>query len=97
MKVIWSARAVMDLEDIQAYIAQHNAPYALVFVTRLLEATRHLPEFPLSGRVMPEAQQPDIRELLFQDYRIVYRVKTAQIEIVTVVHGSRNFEALNII
>ncbi|MFC3116175.1 type II toxin-antitoxin system RelE/ParE family toxin [Cellvibrio fontiphilus] len=94
MKVIWSARAVMDLEDIQAYIAKDNASYAPVFAARLLKATRHLPEFPLSGRIMPEAQQSDIRELLFQDYRIVYRVTTKQIEIVMVVHGSRNLENL---
>lgn len=90
MKVIWSARALMDLEDIQAYIAQDNPAYASVFVERLLHTTRHLPQFPLSGRLMPETQQLNIRELLFQDYRIIYRVQPELIEVVMVVHGSRH-------
>jgi toxin ParE1/3/4 len=95
MKVIWSARALMDLEEIQAYIAKDNPTYAPIFVARLLHTTRHLPQFPLSGRLMPEAQQLNIRELLFQDYRIIYRVKPDLIEVVMVVHGSRNLDNSN--
>jgi plasmid stabilization system protein ParE len=45
--------------------------------------------FPELGRVVPEYQRPDIRELVFQNYRIVYRVKTDCVEIAAVVHGAR--------
>jgi toxin ParE1/3/4 len=90
MKVIWSEGALLDLEHIRDYIAQDNPAYANVFVERLLKTTRHLPQFPESGRQMPEAKNPNIREVLYQAYRIVYRLNPELIEIIMVVHGSRD-------
>lgn len=90
MKVIWSEQALLDVEHIRDYIAQDSPAYALPFIERLLQATRRLPQFPLSGRLMPEANRPDIREVIYQGYRIVYRTGTQTIEIVMVVHGSRD-------
>lgn len=62
MKVIWSEQALHDVEHIRDYIAQDAPAYAQSFVERLLQATRHLPQFPHSGRSLPEAHSPDIRE-----------------------------------
>jgi len=90
MKVIWSEQALQDVEHIRDYIAQDSPAYARSFVERLLQATRHLPQFPHSGRVMPEANSPGIREVIYQGYRIVYRLRNETIEIVMVVHGSRD-------
>ena len=90
MKVIWSEGALLDLEHIRDYIAQDNPVYANMFVERLLKTTRHLPQFPQSGRQMPEAKDPNIREVLYQGYRIVYRLSPDLIEVVMAVHGSRD-------
>lgn len=90
MKVIWSQRALLDLEHIYDYIAEDSLAYAQPFIERLLHATRYLPQFPLSGRLMPEANRPDIREIIYQGYRIIYRHRTDSLEIVMVVHGSRD-------
>ena len=90
MKVIWSRRALLDVEHIRDYIAQDSTAYAQPFVERLLHATRHLPRFPHSGRAMPEAKNLHIREIIYQGYRIIYRSRSDAIEIVMVVHGSRN-------
>lgn len=90
MKVIWSEGALLDLEHIRDYIAQDNPAYANVFVERLLQTTRHLPQFPESGRQMPEAKSPNIREVLYQAYRVVYRLRPELIEVIMVVHGSRD-------
>ncbi len=90
MKVIWSEGALLDLEHIRDYIAQDNPVYANMFVERLLKTTRHLPRFPQSGRQMPEAKDPNIREVLYQGYRIVYRLSPDLIEVVMAVHGSRD-------
>lgn len=90
MKVIWSRRALLDVEHIRDYIAQDSPAYAQPFVERLLHATRHLPQFPHSGRAMPEAGNLRIREVIYQGYRIIYRLRSDAIEIVMVVHGSRN-------
>jgi len=45
--------------------------------------------FPESGRIVPEYGRGDLRELLFQDYRIVNRVKENEVQIAAVVHGAR--------
>ena len=90
MKVIWSRRALLDVEHIRDYIAQDSPAYAQPFVERLLHATRHLPQFPRSGRAMPEADNIRIREVIYQGYRIIYLLRSDAIEIVMVVHGSRN-------
>ena len=90
MKVIWSRRALLDVEHIRDYIAQDSPAYAQPFIERLLHTTRHLPRFPHSGRPMPEADNPSIREIIYQGYRIIYRLSPDTIEIVMVVHGSRD-------
>ena len=48
-----------------------------------------LTDFPRSGRVVPEFERSDIRELIVQSYRIVYRVRGEDVEILTVHHGAR--------
>lgn len=90
MKVIWSRRALQDVEHIRDYIAQDAPAYAEPFIERLLRATRHLSQFPQSGRMMPEVKSPSLREVIYQGYRIIYRVSPHVIEIVMVVHGSRS-------
>lgn len=39
---------------------------------------------------MPEANSPSIREVIYQGYRIIYRLRPDTIEIVMIAHGSRN-------
>lgn len=95
MKVLWSEQALLDVEHIRDYIAQDSPAYAQSFIERLLHATRHLPDFPQSGRTMPEANSPSIREVIYQGYRIVYRLQSDTIEIVVVAHGSRDLSILD--
>jgi plasmid stabilization system protein ParE len=45
--------------------------------------------FPRLGRVVAEARDENIRELVYQNYRIIYRIAGESIEILTVVHGKR--------
>ena len=50
--------------------------------------------FPESGRIVPEYNLRNIREIINQNYRIVYRVKSEIVEIVTIVHGARLLDHL---
>lgn len=61
-RVVWTLRAVENLEAILAYIARSSARYAALHVERLFAAADRLQQFPESGRVVPELQRPDIRE-----------------------------------
>ena len=90
MALEWSARARTDMRDLRTYIAQDSPYYARRFVEKIFNASEILTEHPQIGRKVPEADREDIRELLFQNYRIIYRIKAEQIYIVTVIHGSRD-------
>ena len=90
MAIEWSARARTDLRELQTYIAQDSPHYARRFVEKIFKAVETLTEHPQIGRKVPEADREDIRELIFQNYRIIYRIKPRHVYIVTVLHGSRD-------
>ena len=92
VRIIWSPDAADDLESICDYIAEDSDYYARVFVNGVIKAIERLMIFPESGRIVPEYDQKDIREIIFQNYRIVYRVKSDTIEIVAITHGARLME-----
>ena len=53
------------------------------------EESLWLGEFLGSGRIVPEIGQDEIREVIVQNYRIMYRVLPGELEILTVRHGAR--------
>ena len=90
-ELIWSPQALRDLEGIRAYIALDSPLYANLTVRRVVAALERLKAFPESGRIVPERNAPDIREVIVGRYRVVYRRKAAAVEIATVFLGSRQF------
>ena len=91
MKIHWSVIAEADLDDIYDYIARDVPYYAELFVDRLIEASDKLEEHPRLRRKVPEADdRDDVRELIVQGYRIIYLLQTEQLQILTVLHGSRD-------
>jgi plasmid stabilization system protein ParE len=72
MLVNWTEPALEDLANIKAYIAKDSQFYARRFIERLFEAAEQLAGFPQLGRMEPEANYQDhIREIFFQNYRII--------------------------
>jgi plasmid stabilization system protein ParE len=91
MRVNWTEPALEDLEAIQAYIAKDSSFYARQFIERIFDAATKLESFPEIGRRVQEAEErTDIRELIFQGYRIIYLAQPKHITIIAVIHGSRN-------
>ena len=91
MKIVWSNIAEADLDDLYDYIARDVPYYAEQFTSRLIDAVATLTDHPNIGRHVPEAEERnDIRELLFQNYRIIYLVGSNQVFVLTIIHGSRN-------
>lgn len=87
----WSPEALGDIEAIRTYITQDSERYADLVVRRLVAAVERLRVFPESGRMVPERNDPIIREVLVDSYRVVYRLAGDSIEIVTVFRASRLF------
>ena len=87
MKIAWTNEALERLAGIEDYISKDSPERAARFVDQLIEHAESLRDTPRAGRTVPEVAQPDIRELIFKKYRIVYRVKKDRIEILTVFEG----------
>ena len=95
MKIDWSQRSISDLQALHDYIAQDSRLYAERFVAKLIRSTEPLADFPELGRRVPEEpEQANVRELVVQTYRIIYRVEAERILIATVLHGSRDLVRL---
>jgi plasmid stabilization system protein ParE len=91
-KVIWAPSALDDIESIAAYIAKNSVEMASLFVSRLFDATDRLQEFPFSGRIIPEINNPDCREVIYGTYRIMYRVERNEVWVTGVIHGARDWK-----
>jgi len=89
-RVVWSSRALADVESIAAYIASDSPAYARIVVKKIVKLTRQLEQFPNSGRIVPEFQDQTIRELFAYSYRVIYNVKEEEILIASVIHGKRD-------
>jgi toxin ParE1/3/4 len=87
--VVWSPRALADVDSIAAYIARDSPAYASAVVGKILDTTRSLSNFPFSGRVVPEFDDETLREKLVYSYRIIYRIEAETVTIAAVVHGKQ--------
>ena len=88
-QVSWSPSSLLDLDSIAEFIARDSAHYSSLFVQSIVAHVEKLSEFPQSGRVVPEYGKEELREFIFENYRIVYRLRGELIEIAAVVHGAR--------
>ena len=91
MNVHWTDLAVKHLADIHEYIARTSPRYALRMVDRLTRRSQQIGSFPQSGRPVPGKNDKNLREVFEGPYRIIYRIKADQIDVVAVIHGSRKW------
>ena len=92
MRIQWAEPAVLDLESIRDYIARDSEFYALEFTERIIDVIEKLYDFPLMGRKVPEVDEDAIREILFYNYRIIYKVKDELIIILSIIHAVMNLD-----
>jgi len=89
-KVIFAEQAERDLKSIATYISRHAAPEtAQRFGNQLIDRALTLASLPERGRVVPELRLPDVREIIFRSYRIVYRLRPGMVEIIRFWHAAR--------
>jgi toxin ParE1/3/4 len=96
-EIRWTEKASSNLQGIYDYIARDSKTYAAHLVKALINATSKLQTLPRCGRLVPEFESLGLREVIYQNYRIVYRVKDTRgkdIEILAVVHGAREIKTV---
>ena len=59
-------------------------------VDRITRRSQQIAEYPLSGRKVPEYDFNQIREVIEGPYRIIYHIKSGQIDVLAVIHGAMN-------
>ena len=89
VNIIWADVAVEDLQHIFQFIAIDSPKYAQQQVDRIINRVDQLEQFPQSGRVVPEFNNPQIRELIEGQYRIVYQIDQLDVLIARVHHAAR--------
>ncbi len=86
MKLIWSPLSIQRVQEISDYIAEDNINAANKWIDDIFDKVVILKSNPEIGRIVPEIGLPDVRELIFGNYRIIYFVSKKQISILTVSH-----------
>jgi toxin ParE1/3/4 len=72
------------------YIARDSPRYAAALMRDARDAARSLRQFAERGRVVPEENDPNIRELFVQSYRLIYRIHGNAVEVIHFIHGARD-------
>jgi addiction module RelE/StbE family toxin len=86
MRITWSSRAKEKVWEYGEFIAQDNPEAASEWIEGILDEVERLKDFPEQGRKVPEVRRADVREIFFQSHRIVYRIETKRVVILTVRH-----------
>jgi plasmid stabilization system protein ParE len=91
VKVLWTESAFAHLQAIHDYLAQTSPEYALRIVDRLTARSIQIATFPFSGRMVPEYELNEVREVVEGPYRIIYLIDSKQekVEAIAVIHSSR--------
>ncbi|MCX5894414.1 MAG: type II toxin-antitoxin system RelE/ParE family toxin [Proteobacteria bacterium] len=92
--IIWTQSAWNDLEAAADYISKDSPRYAASFVQEVCDAVRSLNALAFRGRVVPEFDDTNIRELLLKSYRLIYQVTAQKIYILGLIHGARDLWVL---
>ncbi len=90
-RIVWTAPAVSDLDSIREYIARDSEVYADSVLSEIFDAVDQLTAYAESGRVVPELNEKQTRELIVGNYRVMYDIRADIIRILTVLHGARKF------
>lgn len=98
VKIVWSEKSKNDLKSIFDFISQNSIFFAKKTRSDLIKRTQILKDYPNIGRIVPEFGLNHIRELIYGNYRIIYKTNLNNfnlIEIVTIWHASMDLNSSN--
>lgn len=89
MTIDWSVDAARQLCEIYESISVDSTRYVLRVVERITARTKQLAFFPYSGESVAEYRDERIRQVIVGVYRVIYRVESERIVVLSVIHGAR--------
>ena len=90
MKIVWTEPTSTDLENIKNFIKKDSDYFAEIFPLKIIKAVDVLEDNPEIGRIVPEFNKKYIREIIFKNYRIIYKIYNDAVYILTVIHSARD-------
>lgn len=91
MEIEWSPLAIERVIELAEYIALDKPDVAIEWASDIFESTEKLKDHPRLGRLVPEINDEDYRELLEGNYRVIYLLGVSKISVLTVCHGRKRF------
>ena len=88
--VRWTVGAWEDLRGLVSFVGRYSEMYGGALAARIVLAVDTLEIHPMLGRMVPEYEEEDVREIIVGNYRVVYLLAGSDIGIVAIIHGSRN-------
>jgi len=82
----WSTRALERVSEIVDSLAQYDAEAAEQWVEGVFSKTERVALLPRMGRMVPELRRDEIREIFYEKYRVIYKIKSSRVEVLTVRH-----------
>jgi toxin ParE1/3/4 len=92
--VAWTDKAKFSLRNIFYYIKKDSPFYATEVKNKFLFESQKLSDFPKLGRIVPEVEDENIRELFIYSYRMIYQIIDNNIFILTIIHSKQNLHNL---
>jgi toxin ParE1/3/4 len=96
-RIKWQPQAIEDLDMIRKYFKLISPRYAKSIVEKMKVHSHSLKYFPLRSRAVPELKRKEIREIFIDSYRMIYAVRPGKIDILAIVHMSRDLTNVKII
>lgn len=97
VQINWTIQAKDDLKNIADYISKDSVKYAKIHVLKIRKLTEVLKTHKQIGKVVREFDEPNIRELVFRNYRIIYKIVSEnRVDIITIHHSARDLSKRNI-
>ncbi|MGP8153174.1 MAG: type II toxin-antitoxin system RelE/ParE family toxin [Smithella sp.] len=79
-----------DLEAIRAWYKDQQVPdVGNRLLTEIISQVERLADFPESGRIVPEFNIENLREIIHAPFRIVYRLDRNRVKIVRILRSER--------
>lgn len=86
----WTDQSISDLINISEFIAKDSPKYAKITIGKIRLSARRVRDFPMLGRIVPEINLSEIREIIIGNYRLIYFIfDKERIDILSVHHSSR--------
>ena len=89
MRIVWSPRAQRRLLEYGDFIAQDNIEAARRWQEGIIEKVEKMQDFPEQGRIVSEDGRPNVREIFYKSHRIIYKLTSREILILTIRHSKQ--------